>query len=170
PVSIGGAYLTDQLTNKTKYLVPPLSFIAGSGASRWRPFVADNDASATPRHVNFSLNPLGESVGLFSGAGVQLDAVTFGSQAPGISQGHVPDGSSAVIGLIPTPGGANTPAPPDRDGDGLPDVWEIAKGLKPDSAADAFLGADGDGSSNFAEYLAGTNPQQPGSRLSAVIV
>jgi hypothetical protein len=170
PVAIGGAYLTDLLTNKTKYLIPPLSFVGGNGATRWRQFVADNDAGATPGHVNFSLNPFGESLGIFSGAGVQLDSISFGSQAPGVSQGHIPDGTSAIVALSPTPGSPNVTAPPDADGDGIPDAWETANGLNPNNPADAFLDPDGDGSSNFAEFLAGTNPHQPGSRLSAVIV
>jgi hypothetical protein len=170
PVPIGGAYLTDLLSNRTKYLIPPLSFIGGSGISRWRQFIADNDASAAAGHVNFSLNQQGESLGIFSGAGVQLDAVTFGPQVPGVSQGHLPDGSSsAVVALTPTPGAPNAPAAPDADGDGIPDAWEIANGTNP-NASDATLDPDGDGADNRSEYLAGTNPHQPGSRLSAVVI
>ena len=168
PVALGGNYLTDLLTNKTQHLVPPLSFIGGSGSARWRHFIADNDAGATPGHVNFSLNPLGETLGIFSGAGVQLDAVTFGSQTSGIAQGRFPDGTSAIVTLAPTPGSANLRY--DTDGDGIPDAWETANGLNPNNAADAALDADGDGQNNLAEYIAGTNPQQPGSRLAAALV
>ena len=53
----------------------------------------------------------------------------------------------------------------DRDGDGLPDAWELAHGLNPDLAADATLDADGDRMSNLAEYQAGTDPQDAMSFL-----
>jgi alpha-tubulin suppressor-like RCC1 family protein len=48
----------------------------------------------------------------------------------------------------------------DTDGDGISDAWELAHGLNPNSAADALLDLDNDGQSNFAEYLAGTDPQR----------
>ncbi|MCG2658808.1 MAG: hypothetical protein L6437_00990 [Kiritimatiellae bacterium] len=43
------------------------------------------------------------------------------------------------------------------DGDGMPDVWESLNGLDPQKY-DANLDLDGDGWSNYAEYQAGTNP------------
>jgi hypothetical protein len=52
----------------------------------------------------------------------------------------------------------------DRDGDGLPDEWELAMGLNPDRP-DANEDPDGDGLNNLAEYLAGTNPLDPASTL-----
>jgi pectate lyase len=49
---------------------------------------------------------------------------------------------------------AGTP-PPDTDHDGMPDQWETAKGLKPNSAADRNDIA-GSGYTNLEVYLAGT--------------
>ncbi|HEY2343569.1 MAG TPA: hypothetical protein VGH90_11085, partial [Chthoniobacteraceae bacterium] len=50
----------------------------------------------------------------------------------------------------------------DSDNDGIPDVYENAHGLNPHSI-DANLDADGDGVSNLAEFLAGTDPKNPSS-------
>jgi hypothetical protein len=48
---------------------------------------------------------------------------------------------------------ANGTPPADRDGDGMPDSWEIVMGLNPASAADGPLDPDGDGYTNIEEYL-----------------
>jgi hypothetical protein len=46
----------------------------------------------------------------------------------------------------------------DSDHDGVPDNWETAFGLDPDSGSDRDLDADGDGMFNWQEYVAGTDP------------
>ena len=167
PATLGGNFLTDQLTNKTKSPIPPLSFLAGTGASRWRQLIADNDNLATPGHVNFTIET-GEGLGLYTAAGTAVDTVVTAAQPAGATQGRFPDGSVTVLALAPTPSAANLRF--DTDGDGIPDAWETANGLNPNSAADAALDADGDGQSNLAEYLAGTNPQSAASRLAASLV
>ncbi|MCH2170734.1 hypothetical protein MK489_08105 [Myxococcota bacterium] len=47
----------------------------------------------------------------------------------------------------------------DIDGDGLPNAWELAMGLDPHLRGDAMTDLDGDGVSNFDEYVAGTGPR-----------
>jgi len=49
----------------------------------------------------------------------------------------------------------------DSDGDGIPDYWETRYGLNPNSAADAALDLDNDGSSNLQEFQRGTLPNNP---------
>jgi hypothetical protein len=46
----------------------------------------------------------------------------------------------------------------DSDGDGIPDAWESGYGLNPGSSADRNSDSDGDGMSNWQEYVAGTDP------------
>ncbi len=53
----------------------------------------------------------------------------------------------------------------DRDGDGIPDDWELQYGLNPTNAADASVNWDGDSMSNLQEYLADTNPTNTASSL-----
>jgi hypothetical protein len=47
--------------------------------------------------------------------------------------------------------------PPDSDGDGIPDDWEVQFGLEYQNADDGSEDSDGDGLDNLAEYLAGTD-------------
>lgn len=58
----------------------------------------------------------------------------------------------------------------DFDGDGMSDVYEVANGLNPRSAADAALDSDGDGLTNLQEFRAGTaaNDATDKPRVSAI--
>ncbi|MCX8155978.1 MAG: immunoglobulin domain-containing protein [Verrucomicrobiae bacterium] len=53
----------------------------------------------------------------------------------------------------------------DTDQDGLPDDWERQNGLTV-GINDANVDSDGDGHTNYQEFLAGTNPQDPNSVLA----
>jgi len=51
----------------------------------------------------------------------------------------------------------------DNDHDGMHNSWETAHGLNPNDPSDANGDFDGDGYSNMAEYLAGSDPSTNGS-------
>jgi len=104
PVSLGGLFFTKDLSNPTLSPIPPLSFI-GTGANGFIQFIADKNAGAD--HVNFKLSKSGLSLGLFD-AGTLVDAITFGAQTSGISEGRFPDGSTnRVFFSNPTPAASN---------------------------------------------------------------
>jgi hypothetical protein len=102
-VDLAGYYLTDAITNKTKFLIttnmahliPPLGYLLV-----W----ADNESSqnlsgGVPRpdlHVNFALALGGEAIGLFAADGTQIDYVEFGQQTNDVSQGRYPDGGPNI--------------------------------------------------------------------------
>ena len=53
----------------------------------------------------------------------------------------------------------------DTDTDGIPDEWENNYGFNPTGGGDRDADADLDGSTNFEEYIAGTNPTNNASFL-----
>ncbi len=61
-------------------------------------------------------------------------------------------------------------APLDSDGDGMTDDYETANDLDPNSSADKLTDRDGDGQSNYAEFLAGTAANDVNSALRIVDV
>lgn len=84
----------------------------------------------------------------------------------GISDGvEVANQSNPLLALSrPDFAGRAWPSGQDLDGDGLPDAWQIryhAFGLKPNDDT------DGDGVSNLAEALAGTDPFDANSKMTA---
>jgi len=61
------------------------------------------------------------------------------------------------------------PLDTDTDDDGMDDGYEVAHGLDP-LTDDTDGDLDGDGYTNIIEYIAGTNPQDPASRLQILSV
>ena len=64
---------------------------------------------------------------------------------------------------------ALSPLSQDSDGDGIPDQYEVSFGLNPVSASDRDLDLDGDGWSNYKEYLYGFAANDPNSHPQASI-
>ncbi len=106
-VDLSGFFLTDALTNSTKFKIPPGTTIP---ANSYRVFWADNESAQNgvqdTVHTNFRLSADGGQIGLASPDGVLLDSVTFPVQTPDISQGRVPDGGAPPFAFFsnPTPG------------------------------------------------------------------
>jgi hypothetical protein len=91
--------------------VPPLSFI-GIGENAYVQFIADNPGNPPADHVRFKLSKSGDTVGLYSPAGLLITAVSFTGQQTGISQGHFPDGATNVVSFSPPSPGQSNFLPP----------------------------------------------------------
>lgn len=108
PVALAGISVTDDLNDRTKNVLPALSFI-GTGSEGFLEFKADNDPAAGADHVNFRLSADGESLGIIAADGTMLDSVTFGAQREGVSEGRLPDGAPLLTSFAETasPGRSN---------------------------------------------------------------
>ncbi len=80
---------------------------------------------------------------------IRTGTAHFGSSWDGGGKGII-DSQTDVGGW---PELKSIPAPPDTDGDGMPDDWEQSHGLDPQNASDGALDRDGDGYTNVEEYL-----------------
>ena len=121
-MNLGGFYLTDNLANPTKFLIPSNTVIAASGFLLvWADENgAQNLATNSDHlHASFKLSNGGEALGLFAPDGISPQhTVTFGAQWVNVSQGLFPDGAvgtsfymtnwtpraSNRLGLPPAPG------------------------------------------------------------------
>ena len=95
PVALGGLHLSDHPGDRTRFTIAPLSFV-GAGADARVVFVADDNASQGPAHVNFKLDADGGFLGLYDTEGEMLDSISFGPQSSGRSEGRFPDGSEIL--------------------------------------------------------------------------
>lgn len=95
PLNIGGYYLTDNFSNKIKYLFAPNTVIPANGfLTVW----ADEVTTLTTAiHVNFQLSQSGEQLMLSNGSNIIIDSVSFGNQTANISLGRCPDGTGAFL-------------------------------------------------------------------------
>ena len=109
PVALGGYFFTDDLGNRTKSPIHPLTFI-GVNTNGFAQFKADSNPSAGADHVDFKLDKDSDTIALFPpGSGPYITAVSFGPQLHGVSEGLFTDGSSTVMQFpsSPSPGESN---------------------------------------------------------------
>lgn len=105
PVDVSFCYLND---SSTTHRLPALCFI-GAITNAWQTFIADNNAGAGADHVPFRLGASSDSIGLANSNGVPVDSITFTAQVADVSEGRLPDGTTAILKFPGTksPGEAN---------------------------------------------------------------
>jgi len=107
PVWLGDKFLTDNLGNFDKWLMPDVTLLPGSFILFW----ADNEPEEGSHHTNFKLEKNGEEIGIFDAAitGYMLiDSMVFGEQSENVSYGRNPDGGPVwQFFSQPTPNAGN---------------------------------------------------------------
>lgn len=154
-IDLGGRYLTDDLSNRTKWEIPAgVTIEAGGYLVIW----ADDQPEQGPLHATFKLGAGGEAVGLFDRNGnqlAQIDAVTFGAQDTDIAEGRGPDGSDCRLFFSPTPAAANPLGLADLAmPTGLLDFFDVSAFLTFYAAGDSRVDFNGDGIINFFDVSA----------------
>lgn len=107
---LGGKYVTDDLSNPTKWQIPTtnagLTTIPSGGyIIVW----FDGDTEQGELHADPKLGGGGEQIGLYDSDGITpIDFLTYGQQIEDISEGRFPDGTTTFANFSPaTPGAAN---------------------------------------------------------------
>jgi hypothetical protein len=164
PVDLGGWVVCDDpsILGYRRPTLAPLTLVPGTG---YRVLRAEGNPDAGPDHLGFQLNAWGETLRLYNPQRTTIDTVAFGPQAEGVSEGRYQDGGTLVLPFpgVASPGEPNRLPPVDRDGDGMPDGWELLHGLDPSSGSDRDGDPDRDGQFNLAEFQTGTDPRDPSS-------
>ncbi|MCA9263133.1 MAG: lamin tail domain-containing protein, partial [Planctomycetales bacterium] len=124
PVWLGGLYITDNaLGDPARHQIAPLSFIAGQGVTY---FVADGDELDGPNHVDFTLSPRTEVIGLFDAELNRIDMIRYAPQQNDVSEGRTPNGAVEIARfLLPNPGLDNPSEITSHEVDllAIDDVW-----------------------------------------------
>jgi len=109
PIDTGGMYLTDDLSDPTKWRIPTnnpaaTTIAAGGFLVIW----ADDDTADAGLHAGFKLGAEGEEIALCDKDGTTLiDYMALEALAGDTSYGRLPDGGAWQFMVLPTPGGSN---------------------------------------------------------------
>ena len=112
PVNIGGMYITDDLTDFTKWQIPTNAPVATTIPAGGFLYVwADNQPEEGPLHMNIKLSSGGEAIAISVQGATELetiDSYVFGPQVTDISTGRYADGEDNYVTFDnPTPGAPN---------------------------------------------------------------
>lgn len=108
-ITVGGLYLTDDITNPTKWQIPTGNVLQPNETMHiW----CDEQRTQGPLHANFKLNNEGEELAIYDGTGlIQLDYISYGKLRRNNSLGRVFDGQPLWLSFPePTPYSPNAPA------------------------------------------------------------
>ncbi|MCB0762212.1 MAG: CotH kinase family protein, partial [Flavobacteriales bacterium] len=105
-VDLSGYYVTDNLSDTTKWMIPEGTILpAGEFLVIWA------DGMNTGLHTSFKLSSIGEELGIYTAAEELLDGIIFPLQATDISYGREMDGSDTWVWFAQsTPGASNNDA------------------------------------------------------------
>lgn len=107
PVYLGDKYLTDNISDESKWRMPSMTLAPGDFVLFW----ADGDVDEGTKHTNFKLSKSGEEIGIFDAdytGHYPLDTLVYGQQSTDVSQGRFADGEDVwKFYSIPTPGFSN---------------------------------------------------------------
>lgn len=106
PVYLGDRYLSDDVTNPTRWRFPDRWIQPGEYLLAW----TDDDESQGDLHTNFKLSAGGEFIGIFDDEANDhrlIDGFDFGEQAADHAYGRWPNGIGPLQVLPPTPGASN---------------------------------------------------------------
>lgn len=98
PLELFGLYLTDDITNLTKYAFPINTIIQPN--DHLVVWADDGASTASYLHANFKLSGNGEKVILSNSSGTIIDSISFGSQTADVSIGRCPDGTGSFATLL----------------------------------------------------------------------
>jgi hypothetical protein len=135
---VGGMYLTDVLSEPTKWRIPTETVSCEPGIANcaggtlvppggtlliW----VDGEEDEGPLHASFALDTSGGQIGMFDRdvfSNVAISVLTYTAQSPDVSYGRMPDGSDTWQPLaIPTPGWLNQGRPPIVSGTTHAPTW-----------------------------------------------
>ncbi|MBP9151151.1 MAG: lamin tail domain-containing protein, partial [Flavobacteriales bacterium] len=128
-ISTSGLYLSDDVTNWSKWAMPNTVIPANGYLIIW----ADEQGEQGSTHANFKLSATnGETVGLHYGDGTEIDMVSFGNQDDDVSYGRFPNGTGPWTYMAPTFNGNNNFT-------GVEEVDELESTLFPNPATNHFF-------------------------------
>ncbi len=131
--NLGGMYLTNDLSEPTKWRIPDGTLIPPGGTLL---FWADGEEEEGSLHTNFELSATGGQIGLFDRdvfGNAAISVLAYTTQATDVAYGRMPDGGETwQFFTAPTPGWRNEGRPPSISGTVHTPTW-------PTSSADVTV-------------------------------